>query len=158
MRSPFMLNAGWFEPEIKHYVVPNLVAEAAKDFSVTDDRVRLALAEAALRQGRKVGRWDEAVAIAAAAGGLAAEALRERAQSAGVAERVRVSSAAFDALQIDRRPGFLLQSPIGDRAVFSGLARIEPLAATLDAMLADAAAYASFAAHFGSRPPAAAAA
>src|SRR5208283_4175311 len=28
MRSPFMLTAGWFEPGIKQWVVPNLVAEA----------------------------------------------------------------------------------------------------------------------------------
>src|SRR5436305_7233708 len=51
MRSPFMLNSGWFDHGIKQYLVPNFVAEAAKDFGVTDDRVRLALAEAALRQG-----------------------------------------------------------------------------------------------------------
>jgi hypothetical protein len=40
MRSPFMLNSGWLEPEIKQYLVPNLVAEAARDFGVTDDRDR----------------------------------------------------------------------------------------------------------------------
>ncbi len=53
MRSPFMLNADWFEPAIKQYVVPNLVADAAKDFGMTDDRVRLAIAEvnASLAEG-----------------------------------------------------------------------------------------------------------
>ena len=30
MRSPFMLNSDWFEPEIKQYLAPNFVAEAAK--------------------------------------------------------------------------------------------------------------------------------
>src|SRR5216117_128183 len=54
MRSPFMLNPGWFEPGLKDYLAPNLVAEAAKDFGATDDRVRLAIALAALREGRKV--------------------------------------------------------------------------------------------------------
>ncbi len=56
MRSTFMLNSGWFEPELKEYLAPNLVAEAAKELGVTDDRVRLAIAHAALREGRKVGR------------------------------------------------------------------------------------------------------
>ena len=32
VKSPFMLNAGWFEAGRKIYDVPNLVAEAAKDF------------------------------------------------------------------------------------------------------------------------------
>ena len=64
MRSPFLLNSGWFEPEIKQYLAPNFVAEAAKDFNVADDCVRLAIANAALREGRKVGRWEEAAAVA----------------------------------------------------------------------------------------------
>jgi hypothetical protein len=38
--------------------------------------------------------------------------------------------------------------------VFSGLVRLEPLAATIEAMLADTAAYAAHRAHFG-EPPAA---
>jgi hypothetical protein len=72
VRSPFMLNSGWFEPELKEYLAPNLVAEAAKDFGVTDDRVRLALAHAGLREGAGGGfsqkgaagfavRWVESV-------------------------------------------------------------------------------------------------
>ena len=153
MRSPFILNSGWFEPDIKQYLVPNLVAEAAKDLGVTDDRVRLALAHAGVREGQKVGRWEVAVPLAAAAAKLDRKKLLKLAQSPAVAKRVGTSSAAFDALQVDQRPTFLLVSPIGDRAVFSGLARMEPIAATLDAMLADVAAYASFAAHFGSSPP-----
>src|SRR2546423_10247895 len=52
MRSPFMLNSGWFEPEIKTYGMPNLVAEAAEDFGGTDDRGRLAIANAGKREGK----------------------------------------------------------------------------------------------------------
>src|SRR5688572_20959209 len=40
VRSPFMLNSGWFEVGVKEYLVPNFVAEAAKDLGVNDDRVR----------------------------------------------------------------------------------------------------------------------
>src|SRR5215467_15885888 len=67
MRSDFMLNSGWFEPEIKQYLVPNYVAEAARDFGVNDDRVRLAVANAALREGKKIGRLEIAAGVAAQA-------------------------------------------------------------------------------------------
>ncbi len=152
VRSPFMLNSGWFEPELKEYLAPNLVSEAAKDLGVTDDRVRLAIARAALMDGRKVGRWEESVAAAVAASGLSADALLQRAQSAEIEARARATTAEFHALRVSQRPTFVIESAIGDRAVFSGLASLAPLATTCDAMLEDAAAYASHAAHFGAPP------
>ena len=152
MRAPFQLNAGWFEPEIKQYTVPNLVAEAAKDFGANDDRVRHALAHAAEREGRKVGRWEIAVAVAAKAGKLNKTKLLARAKSDAVATRVKKSTAEFSALQVTQRPAFLLENGIGDRAVFSGIVKIEPLAAALDALLADQAAYESYRVHFGEPP------
>src|SRR5580765_2984640 len=39
MRSPYLLNSGWFDPKDRVMRVPNLVAEAARDFGVDDDRV-----------------------------------------------------------------------------------------------------------------------
>src|SRR5258705_13991579 len=53
--SPYMLNSGWFDPETRQMLVPNLVVEAARDFGVDDDLVRLAVAHAAVRMGQKVG-------------------------------------------------------------------------------------------------------
>ena len=153
MRSPYMLNSGWFEAGLKEYLAPNLVAEAARDFGVTDDRVRLAIADAALRDGRKVGQWNEAAAVAAKAAGLDAAALLKKAQSPEIEKRARASTAEFHALQVTQRPTFLLENTIGDRAVFSGLASSRPLIATIEAMLHDAAGYASHAAHFGSVAP-----
>jgi predicted DsbA family dithiol-disulfide isomerase len=152
MRSPFMLHSGWFEPQTKEYLAPNLVAEAGKDFGVTDDRVRLAIANAALREGRKVGQWEAAAAIAAAAAGLNATDLLKRARSPEVEARVRATTEEFHALKVTQRPTFPLENKIGDRAVFSGVVVDEPLTATIDAMLNDAAAYAAHAAHFGSPP------
>ena len=152
VRSPFMLNPGWLEPGLKQYTVPNLVAEAAKDFGVTDDRVRLALAHAGEREGKKVGRWDISIAVAVKAAKLNRAKLLARAKSSGVAARVKKSSAEFDALQINQRPAFLIENAIGDRAVFSGIVRIEPLAAAIDALLADQAAYDSYQVHFGGPP------
>src|SRR5437879_13782767 len=104
MRWPFMLNSGWFEPDVNQYLAPNLVAEAAKEFGVTDDRVRLAIAHAALREGRKVGRWEEAGAVAAAAAGLDKSTLLERARSPEIEERARATTREFHALPVNPRP------------------------------------------------------
>lgn len=154
-RSPFMLNSGWFEPVAPGtYPAASFVAEAAKDFGFTGDEIRLALAHAAEREGLKVGRMDVAVAVAAQAGGakLAPRELRARAESAEVAARIEASTREFIAHQVTQRPTFVLEDDIGDKAVFSGLVTLEPLAATIEAMLADSAAYASFQAHFGTPP------
>jgi predicted DsbA family dithiol-disulfide isomerase len=154
MRSPFMLNSGWFDPEIKAYLMPNLVAEAARELGVTDDRARLAIANAAMREGKKVGRLEIAVQVVSEATGLDKGKLTERAKSAEMANRCEATTKEFHALQVTQRPTFLIENGIGDRAVFSGVARIEPLAAAIEALLADEAAYASWLAHFGPVPSA----
>ena len=151
VRSPFMLKSSWVTGA-KEYLAPNCVAEAAKDLGVTDDRVRVALAEAAMCVGKKVGKWDVSVAVAAWAGNLDAAALLKLARSPEIEKRVRKTTAQFHALQVTQRPTFVLASNIDDRAVFSGLAKVAPIAAAIDAMLDDAAAYASHAAHFGAPP------
>ena len=152
MRSPFMLNTDWYDPSLPEWLAPNCVAEAAKDFGLTDDRVRLALANAALREGRKISDWAVAAQIGADAGNIDAAKLLERAKSSEIEKRVRASTAQFHALQLTQRPAFVIDTEIGDRAVFSGIVRLEPLAATLDSMLDDAAAYAAHKAHFGNPP------
>ncbi len=155
MRSPFMLNSAWLEPELikeGQILAPNLVAEAARDFGFEGDEIRLALAEAGMRQGEKILRLEVAAAVAARAGGIDADRLRAAAGSAEVRARIEVHSAEFWAFQITQRPAFVLENSIGDRAVFSGLVQIEPFAATIDAMLADTAAYAAHRAHFGAPP------
>lgn len=155
MRSPFKLNPDWVEPELKgNYTAPNFVAEAGRELGVTDDRLRLALMHAGMREGRKIGRLDEAISVATQATGLDAAKLRALAESPAIQQRVHASTAEFHALKINQRPAFLLEDNIGDRAVFSGLVALAPLAATIDAMLADAAAYASYAAHHGTPPKA----
>jgi predicted DsbA family dithiol-disulfide isomerase len=153
VRSPFMLNSGWFEPDIKEYLIPNYVTEAARDFGVNDDRVRLAMAHAGVREGKKVGRWEVAAEVAAKAAGLDAGQLLARAKSPEVAARTQKSTEEFHALQVNQRPTFLIENSIGDRVVFSGVVRLEPLAAAIEAVLADEAAYASWKAHFGGPPP-----
>ena len=153
MRSPFMLKPGWFEPNIQECLAPNLVAEAARDFGVNDDRVRMALANATEREGLKTNNWELAAEIGAKAAGLAKVQLLERARSPEIEERARASTAEFHALNVTQRPTFVVDSEIGDRAIFSGFAKFEPIASTIDAMLDDLKAYASHAAHFGEPPP-----
>jgi predicted DsbA family dithiol-disulfide isomerase len=152
MRSPFMLSTAWYDPSLPEWLPPNCVAEAAKDFEITDDRVRLALAYAALREGKKVGEWEVAGQIGAAAGNIDKNKLHDQAKTPAIETRVRRSTAEFHALQVTQRPTFVIDTEIGDRAVFSGIVRLEPLVATLDSVLDDAAAYATHAAHFGAPP------
>ena len=155
MRSPVMLNSGWFqEGRTDAYRNPSLVSEAGKDFGFGDDTIRLALSRAALVEGRKVGDMAEAVAVASKASGVPAKKLRARAESAAVRARVDGSTAEFLSHRITQRPAFILQDAIGDKAVFSGLVSLAPLAATIDAMLSDTAAYASHLAHHGAMPKA----
>ena len=153
LQSPVMLNSGWYEEGRTNYDAPSLVAEAGRDLGVADDRIRLALAEAALLHGRKIARIEEAVAVAAKAGGVPARKLRARAESAAVRARAEASTAEFYSHQIGQRPAFVLEDGIGDKAVFSGLVRAAPLAATIEAMLADEAGYAGYAAHHGTPAP-----
>jgi len=153
MNSPYRLNSGWFEANRQgHYEAPNLVAEAGKDFGFTGDEIRLAIAHAALRDGTKVGDLATAVKVAAKAGKIDAKKLRKAAESKSVADRVAASTAEFHSHQINQRPAFVLGDAIGDKAVFSGLVRLEPLVATIEAMLSDTAAYAAHKTHHGIPP------
>src|SRR5215471_5659088 len=151
-RSPFMLNSGWFDPNLKEYQAPNYVALAAAELGVKDDRARLGIARAGLREGKKVGNWEIAAAAAAEATGLDAGELVARAKSSQIAARAQATTAEFHALQVTQRPTFLFENSIGDRAMFSGIARVEPLAAAAEALLSDEAGYASWKAHFGDVP------
>jgi predicted DsbA family dithiol-disulfide isomerase len=152
MRSPVMLSAGWVEPGRAEYLEPNCIAEAARDFGVEDDRAWIALSYAELRDGKKIGDWEIAAQIVADATEVDRTQLLERAKSPEIEARVRQSTSDFHALQVTQRPTFVIDSPIGDRAVFSGFAKAAPLTATLDAMLDDIAGYQAHAAHFGDRP------
>lgn len=150
--SPFMLKTGWMEAGLKEYLTPNLLAEAAKDFIGMDDRVRLALMEAAMRQGLPVNRWEVSLPVAAKAADLPPEKLAEHARSPEIEERVRASTVDFHRMQATQRPTFLVQNSIGDRAMLSGIWTAPPVAAVIDAMIADERAYMSWAAHFGNPP------
>src|SRR5258708_13313087 len=58
MRSPFMLNTDWYDPSLPEWLAPHCVAEAAKDFGFTDDRVPPTPAPTPLREGTNVAHWN----------------------------------------------------------------------------------------------------
>ena len=97
----------------------------------------MALIKAELLEGKKIGRWEISAEIAAQAAGVDRDQLIERAKLPEIEARVRQSTAEFHALQVTQRPTFVIDTPIGDRAVFSGFAKVAPMAATIDAMLDD---------------------
>jgi predicted DsbA family dithiol-disulfide isomerase len=152
MRSPEMLHSEWYEAGRSEFLAPNCVAEAARDFGIADDRVWITISNGGLREGKHFGDWDVAAQIGAEAAKLDPDQLLERAKSPEIEARVRKTTAEFHALQVTQRPTFVIDTPIGDRAVFSGFAKAAPLAATLDAMLDDIAGYKAHAAHFGEPP------
>ena len=153
MHSPVMLNSEWLEEAREGlYEAPDLVAEAGRDFGFPDDTIRLALSRAALIDGLKIGDMAVAAAVASKASGVPVRKFRARAESAAVRARVDASTAEFHSHRIAQRPAFILEDAIGDKAVFSGIVRIEPLAATIDAMISDTAAYAAHKAHHGETP------
>ena len=100
----------------------------------------------------ETGRALGSVQIGAEVGGIDAGRLLDRARSREIEQRIRESTAEFHALQITQRPAFVIDTEIGDRAIFSGVVKLEPVAATLDSLLDDAAAYAAHKAHFGDPP------
>ncbi|MGI8432544.1 MAG: DsbA family oxidoreductase [Chthoniobacterales bacterium] len=152
MRSPAKLQTGWHVVGREEYPEPNCVAEAAREFGVEDDRVWQALSRAELVEGKKIWQWELAAQIAAEASGLDQKRLLKRAQSPEIEERIRQTTQEFHDLNVTQRPTFVIDTPIGDRAIFSGFAKVAPLAATLDAMLDDLTDYAAHAAHFGTLP------
>src|SRR5205814_10312406 len=120
---------------------------------VADDRIRLAIAHAAVREAKQVSNWDVCADVGAAAANLDKKKLLAAAKSPAIEKRLRDSTAEFHAMQITQRPTFVIDTEIGDRAIFSGVVKLEPIAATIESMLEDAMFYAAHKAHFGDPPP-----
>ena len=151
-RSHFMLNSGWYDPNLKEYLAPNCMAEAARTMGITDDSIRLSLATAALRHGERIGDWQTSARIAARASGLEEKDLLEKARSSEIENIVRESTREYHDFKMKQRPAFLIENDIGDRVVFSGVVANSALAAAIEALLDDSASYASYLAHFGAIP------
>ncbi|MEI6343359.1 MAG: DsbA family protein [Verrucomicrobiota bacterium] len=151
-RANHRLSSAWLVEGVRDYSAPNLVAEAARDLGADDDRARLAMAHAAMVEGQRVDQIAMAARIAALATGLDADLLAAHAATDAVLRRVKETTDEFVHLGATQRPTFVLENDIGDRAVLSGFHGFDPLAAAIDALLADSQAYASWEVHFGSTP------
>ena len=139
------LNPEWFQGPLGS-LDANLAAEAARELGFADDRVRLALARAALVDGIPVQYRSNAAEVVAVTTGVEPDKVLTVMDDPKVKARIDESEAEFAGLRIDQRPAFVLRSSIGDAAVFSGVWSFEPLDATICAMLADVEKYAAFAA------------
>jgi predicted DsbA family dithiol-disulfide isomerase len=129
----------------------NLAAEAARELGFADDRVRLALARAALVEGLPIYHKAVAADVAAAVTGIEAGRILTLMNGPTLKERIKQTGEEFASFHIDQRPGYVLRSSIGDTAIFSGIWTFEPLDATIGAMLRDVDEYTKFAAN---NPPA----
>lgn len=139
------LNPGWYQGPFESRDI-NLAAEAARDLGFDDDRVRLALARAALIEGLPAHYKNAAAELVATVTGAEPERVLELMESPAVNQRIDESEREFAALGVDQRPAFLLHSSIGDTALFSGIWSAEPLDVTIGVMLRDVDKYAAFAA------------
>ncbi|MBV8171229.1 MAG: DsbA family protein [Candidatus Eremiobacteraeota bacterium] len=142
--SGFTLNPAWRETLEDTTWFADLAAEAARALGITDDRVRLALTRAAFVDAKHIGRRDEAVRVAAEAGGLTASALESAMDDAAVIERMQATTAEYKALGVKVLPAFVMTNAIGDTAILSGLFRYETMASCAAEMLAAADGYAAF--------------
>jgi predicted DsbA family dithiol-disulfide isomerase len=152
MRSSCKLNSGWYDPALSEYLAPNAVAEAARELGVIDDSVRIAIAQAGVLHGKRVGDWSVSARIASEISGLNEKELLTRAQSPDLDARLRATTREFHALGITQRPAFRLENVLGDQAVFSGIVSLPAISAAVDAMLADEAMAQAYAVHYGSPP------
>ncbi|MEM8868572.1 MAG: disulfide bond formation protein DsbA [Verrucomicrobiota bacterium] len=146
-KQPVMLNSAWVEPELDSYLAPNLVPVACRELGVAGDVVRLAIADAAMVDGLKVGQLEVSAKVAASVCDFSVEAILEKASSVEVEALVQASTELFHSFGLNQRPAFYLESVIEDRAIFSGLIQKEPLEVTLRAMIEDVKSYRAWAAH-----------
>src|SRR5579863_8228942 len=112
-----MLNNAWLEGTEDGPKWADLAAEGARSLGCVDDRVRLALARAAMIEGKHVGRREVAVETAAQAGGIAAEALERAMDDPQTAARIRASSDEMASYRATMRPTFVVRNPIDDLTV-----------------------------------------
>jgi predicted DsbA family dithiol-disulfide isomerase len=138
-------NHRWIEGPGQSTYLPNALIHAAQKLGKGEE-VHKALKSAGLERGEAILRRDLAITIASGASGLERLKLETALEDRETAAEISASTAKFESYRIDQRPAFVLRSTIGDTAILSGLYRIEPLAAALDAMIRDEDSYDRFAA------------
>jgi len=125
------LDPAWRESDDDSTYYPNAVAVAARRLGVTGDTVRLALARAAMFDGRKVQHREIALDVAVEASGLGRESL-----SAAVDDRLTFAELSrttreYRALPVNVLPVFQVTNALGDVAILSGYFQARSLRAVV---------------------------
>jgi predicted DsbA family dithiol-disulfide isomerase len=145
--SGVRLNPVWLRSTADGTRWANFAAEAARARGVTDDRVRLAIARAAMIDGLHVGDREVAVDVAARASGLSAAEIDKGVDDPATAARIAASSAELAGFGVTMRPTFVLRNGISDATVLSGCWRHAVLAQNVSTLLDDETGYETFNAH-----------
>lgn len=140
------LNPAWRESADDTTWFANLATEAARGLGIEDDRVRLAMARAAMIDGRHVGRKDIALHVAAQASGLRPADLEREMDAPRTEQRMHLTTQSYKALGLQVQPAFVFRNDIEDTAILSGLFRYETLRSCGEEMLAADDGYAAFSA------------
>ncbi|MFN2529040.1 MAG: DsbA family protein [Candidatus Baltobacteraceae bacterium] len=125
------LNPAWHRSMLDSSVFPNLAAEAARSLGVMDDRVRRALSRAAMNDGHHVPNKEVTLDIAARAGGLDKEKLREMMDAHQTLAKIMTNTIELRKLPVKVIPTFVITNDVGDRAILSGFHQHETLAAVV---------------------------
>ncbi|MDQ2993073.1 MAG: DsbA family protein [Candidatus Eremiobacteraeota bacterium] len=128
------LNPSWRESLEDSTLVPNSVAVAARRLGATGDAVRLALARAAMVDGRKVQHRQIALDVAVEASGMAREALAAALDDPLTRAELDRTTKEYRTLPVSVVPVFLVSNPLNDVALLSGYFQ----AHTLRAVVAEA--------------------
>src|SRR5579884_362046 len=129
------LNAAWHESAETTTKYANQAAEAARILGASDSRVRRGLSQAALVDGKPLGRREIALEEAARLSGLDTKRLAEAMESSQVTQRIAQTTQEYKDLALPQLPSFVMRNTSGDLAVFSGLYTFESLDAVVAEML-----------------------
>lgn len=129
------LNQAWHDSPDTTTKYANRAAEAARVLGAAGSKVRRGLSRAALLDGKKIGRRDEAIAHAARLSGFPAERIAELMDSEQVTQRIAQTTQEFNDLALPQLPSFVMRNTSGDLAVFSGLYTFEALDSVVGEML-----------------------
>lgn len=138
------LTTDWWE-EGYDWLVPDRMAIAARRLGVADNSVRLALANAGLREGQHITRPDIALTIAAQAGRLDSGKLQRAFEEPQTLTMLFKHSSEFRQSGVMLRPAFVLRNDCDDKVILSGIWTAEAILNVVEALKRDEILYRDFA-------------
>lgn len=132
------------EGEPTHTWEANATVLAGAHLGLDVERVRGAIAHAALIEGQPMGREGAAIALVSRQFGVDAKELQHVVYGAEIAARMQAQEDAFKALHLQVRPTFVLRNAIEDHVILGGTYRFDLLDTSVQCLSEDAAGYAHF--------------